>query len=173
MSQNLHNKQNSSSLNAYFEKIYNKYFKLVFFVCLAEIENEEIAKDLTQDTFVLFFKAIMDGTIIKNPKYYLCNSIKNIAINYLKHDVKTISFNDDINAIQSNDCWTINAQNKDFLDEWKNILNNEERSLIEMHYIDGLTFKTISSKTGKPLNSVKSTCRRAIKKIQKRIKYEK
>ena len=156
-------RQNSKEkVNHAFEKIYNGYFKLGMFIALQYL-NEHDAIEVVDDIFVSFFEKVLKEkkNEILNIKQYLCTSIKNSSLKKLKEQRNTLPYNDDI----------------DYQKEEKPIylietlfanLSNEEQYIITERIILNKTFNEISTELHKPLNSIKSTYRRALIKARRK-----
>ena len=98
---------------------------------------------------------------ISNIKQYLCTSIKNNSLKRLKEQRNTLPYNDDIDYQKEEEpiylIETLFAE-----------LSNEEQYIITEHIILDKTFNEIASELNRPLNSIKSTYRRAIMKARKK-----
>ncbi len=162
--------QNSEQL----EFIYNKYYKLVFFVSLEYTHNEEISKDIVQEVFINYYEKVMrPNKQIKDVKAYLCSSSKNLSINEMKNREKISSdYHDDLFSFNDKKP----TDNEKFVIIWNNSLNQNEKEIIGMHVFEEMTFNEISIDKNQSLNTVKSTYRRALQKLKKCLKeqnYEK
>lgn len=128
------------------EKIYNEYFKVVYKYLLCLTHDQEIAEDLTQETFC---KAIMH---VKNFRkdckisVWLCQIAKNLWLNELKKNKKILVT--DIEAI-------VLVGDENIEDEFSNkedlkrlykrvsILDEPMKKIIYLKLIGNLTFKEI------------------------------
>ena len=156
-------RQNSKEkVNYVFEKIYSGYFKLGMFIALQYL-NEHDAIEIVDDIFVSFFEKILKEkkSEILNIKQYLCASIKNSSLKKLKEQRNILPYNDDIDYQKEEEpiylIETLFAE-----------LSNEEQYIITEHIILDKTFNEIASELNRPLNSIKSTYRRAIMKARKK-----
>ena len=77
-----------------FEEIYQKYHKLVFYVALQIVKDEDVAQDIMQDTFVKFMKQIDHYEDQGKIKQYLTTISKNLSLNYIKKAKKEESYDD-------------------------------------------------------------------------------
>ena len=66
-----------------FDQIYSEYNKLVFYVIYQIVKDQEITKDLVQETFLTVYNKI-DQYNGGNFKYWILQIAKHLAINY--HD---------------------------------------------------------------------------------------
>lgn len=151
-----------NKVNCAFEKIYVDYFKLGMFIALQYLDEHD-AVEIVEDVFVSFFEKLLKKKEceIKNIKQYLCTSIKNASLNKIKELKNMLPYNDDIDYQKGEE--SIYLIETLFAD-----LNNEEQYIISEHIILDKTFNEIASELNRPLNSIKSTYRRAIMKARKK-----
>jgi len=156
---------NQERLNIVFEKIYEQYFKLGLFISYQYL-NEFDALEVVEDVFFNFYTKIIESRSfnIKNIKQYLCTSVKNESLKIKKSQSKNTPYNDDIEYK--------NTQKENVISEDEILigLNELEQYIITEHALLDKTFKEISIEINQPLNTVKSTYRRACLKVKKRIK---
>lgn len=77
------NRGNIKEPTSFFEQIYNKYYRLLFFVAFNYLKDEVLVQDVVQGVFVSFFERCLSVDFlnkIKNLKTYLCIATKNAAI---------------------------------------------------------------------------------------------
>ena len=75
---------NRQKLESIFKKIYDSYFKLVYFCISTYINNKEDIEDILADTFLSFYNHLDNIDANKSIKYYLTTIAKNKSINFLK-----------------------------------------------------------------------------------------
>ncbi len=158
---------NSFKIEKVFEEIYYEYGKLVGFVISKYISNKQDIEELIDDVFVSFSKIIMKNDIT-NIKYYLIVQAKNASINFLKskNNKLQIEYNEEYIDNISLD----NSKYYDLINEMKLKLSAEEINIILLHTIYNYSFSEISSKYNKPLPTIASIYKRAIKKFNERTK---
>lgn len=156
-----------SQIHFIFEKIYVTYGKLVYFKIMQYIDNRNDVEELTQDVFVQFYNNLSED--IENIKYYLLSSAKNKAIDFLKSQRINVIFDENILEKQTYET-EFSFEYKEILDKMRNYLNEYEIDLILKHNLDSVTFKDLSIRYNKSLNSVLSTYHRALKKLKKKEK---
>ena len=75
----------TDDLQEAFEEIYNRYVRLVAFVCGKFLSDDEDVKEVTNDVFVHFFNHLSRLDISgQGLKYYLTVSAKNASLNRLR-----------------------------------------------------------------------------------------
>ena len=148
-----------------FEKLYKTYVKLVSFIISKYVDVADDREDLVSDVFVDFYLK-MEG--VENVKYYLVSSAKNKAITYVKKKKKEnivyeeISLNDKDGHGDGSYWQTI--------DDMKNVLTDKEIEIIIKRVIFDMTFKELSVEYDKPLKTIYSVYKRAIKKYRKHVR---
>ena len=158
--------KNDLEIKKFFEQIYQEYFRLLYFISLSYVKNEQVAEDIVQNTFIIFFnKCLKEESIsdILNVKKYLCTIARNesykekqrIILRESSIDVETLSFEENSLIKEA------------YLNDLFKQINDQDIELIINHIFLEKSFKEISLETKVPLNSLKSRYRRAILKVRK------
>lgn len=162
------NKRNIKEPTSFFEQIYNKYYRLLFFVAFNYLKDEVLVQDVVQGVFVSFFERCLSGDFldsIKNLKTYLCIATKNAALKELKRQsLKSYDFDIDELADKGE-----SIHKEYLLFDILNKLSKEEIDLLIDHLCFDKSFGAISKETNVSPNTLKSKYRRAIKKIRLEI----
>lgn len=66
------------------EKLYKLYFKDIYYFALYLSKNEDIAKEITSETFFKFLKYSEKTENISSVKSYIFKIVKNIFLDYLE-----------------------------------------------------------------------------------------
>lgn len=153
--------KNTNLIEEVFENIYYEYGKLVGFIISKYVIRKEDIEEIVDDVFVSFFKAIFK-TKINNIKYYLVVQAKNAAINFIKSKNNTVYDEQYVNSLYDE-----NYHYYIIINEMEKVLTNEEINIILLHDIYNYSFNEISNKYQKPIFTISSIYRRAVKKIKK------
>lgn len=161
------------------KNVINTYTKILYnFIRRFGFTNEE-AEDILQDIFIKVWK-YRDSfdeeksarktwifTITKNTIYDALRKKKNTKI------ISSIDEHDDSGNTQeiedvSSDILTIleHAHNKNILIQSINTLPEDEKTILLLHFEEGMTFSEIAAIFEKPLNTIKSKYRRSLLKIK-------
>lgn len=151
--------QNRNKLESIFKKIYDSYFKLVYFCVSSYINNKEDIEDIVSDTFLSFYNKLDIININGSIKYYLTTTAKNKAINFVKKKKEVSIDETNINISYEN------KPNKLLLDI-KNSLTEDEYNIILDHVLYDIPLATIAKETNINLNTIKSKYLRIIKKLK-------
>jgi RNA polymerase sigma-70 factor (ECF subfamily) len=167
-------KGDESSLEFLIKKNIDSVYSFIF----RQVGDTEIAKDLTQETFIKVWKNIKKFKVDKNFKTWLFTIAKNIMIDFWRKK-KTIPFsdlnseNDEGEAIN----WAENSlvdesplpseifDRENLADELNEIMKNlsdKQREIIWLYHREDFTFVEIGEILKESVNSVKSCYRRGI-----------
>lgn len=150
-----------------FNIIYKEYSYLIFYVALKIVKDNDLAHEITNETFMKFFinKDLIDGH--KNIKYYLVTTAKNLSLNHIKKQERIVELHDNFS-------YEINVSNdfNNYIDKFKDFLNEEELELIIYHLLYDFTFKEIAKEKHTSINVISSKYQRAILKVKKHYKGE-
>lgn len=151
-----------------FNIVYKEYSYLVFYVILQIVKDNDLALELTNETFTNFFINKDNINTSKNVKYYLVTTGKNLAINRMKKDSRIVELSDnytyELNEIDDFDS---------YIEKFKDFLNQEEIDLIVFHLLYDFSFKEIARNKNVSINVISSKYKRAIDKIKKYYKENK
>lgn len=151
-----------------FNIVYKEYSYLVFYVILQIVKDNDLALELTNETFTNFFINKDNINSSKNVKYYLVTTGKNLAINRMKKDSRIVELSDN---------YTYEEKKTDdfdtYIEKFKEFLNKEEIDVIVYHLLYDFSFKEIARNKNVSINVISSKYKRAIDKIKKYYKENK
>lgn len=145
----------------YFEHFVRKYSSIIFSFVFKKIRNVQDTNDIVQNAFIKMYKALdrFDPNLSFYP--YLFTITKNELVNYYRKKESYLPLNE--NIIQ-HDSPLINERT--FLRDLIQNLKKDYQKVIQL-LAEGYSYKEISQKLNKPINTIKTLIRRA--KFQ--IKY--
>ena len=153
-----------------FEKIYNQYYKLVFYVSYNLVKDQELAQDIMQETFVNFMNHVEDYNEEGKIKQYLTTISKNLSLNALKKKVnKEILDEDMILNYSSKDIEMEKVKLKLTLND---TLNEEESKIVTLKILFDYSFKEISENLNQSLGQIQSKYYKALDKLKKHFEKE-
>jgi RNA polymerase sigma-70 factor (ECF subfamily) len=133
-----------------FRSVYEKYSKLVYYVIKKLVRDGEVAKELSQDTFVKMWKKIHSFDQNSNFQAWLLTIAKNTARDYLRCKKKIELCDEDV--IKSN--YFPQKLFDEFDLDCKGILNELEYSIIILSAVYHLKRKEVAEILGKPLGTI-------------------
>lgn len=150
-----------------FNVIFNEYSGLVYYVSLKILKSKSDAEDITNETFLQFYKNKSNIHYAKNIKYYLLTTSKNLSLNLLEKNKKE-------ELLQDKEI--IDNPKEDYFDEYiekfKLFLSNDEIDIVVYHVLYGFKFKEISLMKNVSVNVVTSKYKRILEKIRRYYKGE-
>ena len=149
----------------YFEYIVKKYSQKIYQLIKSKLTLKEDAEDLTQNTFIKFYKAIDHLKEDLPIMPYLSQIAKNELKMFYRSKKKTISLDEKILLVDDR---LITKLEKEEIDLRR--LNHQEKKILLM-LAEGFSYLEIAKKFKKPLNTIKSIIRRA--RIKLKVKSQK
>ena len=151
-----------------FEEIYEMYSRKVFLFLLTKTNNEELAEELTQETF---FHAVQCYDRFKGKSSvltWLCGIAKNVWLKYLWTYQETLSIEDAQENIDDEKEINVQWEQKDVLQLIHN-MNEPSREVMYLRLVSNLSFAEIGEIIGKTENWTRVTFFRGKQKIVKEI----
>lgn len=152
------------------ETMYKEYFETVYKYLICLTHNEDIAEELTQETF---YKAIQKINTFKNNckiSTWLCRIAKNLWYDELKKKkkIKNISENEyfSIQLMTDIEENIISEEDRKILYQRISNLGEQMKKVIYLRIIGNLNFKEIGSILGKTENWARITFYRAKEKLK-------
>ncbi len=142
-------------------EVYLAYRKLLYFIIITIVKDEEEAKDVFQETFL---RALEGRSRVRDPRNleaYLTSTARHLAINRAKQRKPEASY-EDIEELYG-------EEEKDnlYLQEMNPFLTDKESLVAIYRFEYGYSFADIRRLTGMPISSAKRHCKEAVRKIKK------
>ena len=163
-----------------FDEIVNRYSDRIFSFTKRFLVDEALAEDATQETFIKIWKHKKSFDDNRSFTPWIFQIARNTALDMLRKR-KDFSFSqmsavDDSRFEEGIEDETISLAD-DFdtsvlhtaLEKTLEVLSPDQRSVVLLHDVEGLTFEEIGETMAKPMNTVKSHYRRAILALRKRL----
>lgn len=157
---------------AEFEEIYSKYFKDVYRYVLCLSKNENVAEDITQETFFKALKSIDGFKGNCKMSVWLCQIAKNSYFSYLKKEKINFENIDDIAHYSDDGFEQILAGNESAFEIHKLLHNLEEpyKEVFTLRFFGDLSFLKIAELFGKTESWSRVTYHRARIKLKEELK---
>ena len=158
-------------------QLMTSYENLVFSICLKMTGDYFAAQDITQETFISVFEHL-ESLSEGSEKAWICRIASNKCIDYLKSSERKTSPTPEEEMpenVTSRDGPLETFIAKDVLLEFTencSALPDNYKEAARMHFIDGLTAKEISLKTGVPLKNVQTRIYRAREMLKTKMRKE-
>lgn len=158
--------------------IYNQYYPCIYRTAYRYCADENIAKDIVQETFIRAFKYISTYEENENASFeaWLVTIARNEALKYLKNVSKRnemlkeeIELSEEYSSIEAE------IMNRLTIEEIQKIicdLPEVSRAIFLLRYVHDLSYKEISERLNLQENTVRQRAFRVRNFIQKRMKTE-
>lgn len=158
-----------------FEKIYKLYVKAIFRFAYLKVSDNDLAQDITQDTFIRFWRVLSDGEEIKNHKAFLYFIAHGLVVDYYrkkknkvqisldKVDGQLVDIDDELEKKMDMEVQLDGIRSK--LREIK----KEYRDILLLHYVEDLDIPEIAFILKKKENTVRVQIYRALKALKGKL----
>lgn len=154
-----------------FEIIYRKYYRLVYYVALTIVKDENLAQDIMQDTFVSFMNHIEDYNEDGKIKQYLTTISRNLALNAVKRkSAKNEIVDDDLLSHAS----SVNNHNNyiEVMLTLEKTLSLEESNIVSLKVLFDYNFREIAEDLNLSLGVVQAKYYKAMEKLRTHFEKE-
>lgn len=125
--------------------------------------NSEDMKDAVQDTFVAIVQKSDTYQKQTNPQGWVYEITRNKSYDILRKKQKTVPLYENLN--ESDQSWE-NSENRIFLIQISEKLNEEEKTLLALRYWCDMTYKEMSRYMHQPISSIQSKLNRIYEKLK-------
>jgi len=157
-----------------FSKIYDKCIDKIYRFIFLKVNSQEIAQDLSSETFLRGWEAYKSNPKIDNPSAFLYRIARNLVTDYYRQKARTqfvspeavpiIDPNPGIEekAVLNSDLNTIREALPNLSEEYQDV--------IIWHYLDDLSIKEVAEMMGRTEGAARVLLHRALKKLRNVIK---
>ena len=163
-----------ANLRKTFSKIYDQYINKIYRFIFLKVSSQEIAQDLTSETFLRGWESFKNGNKIENPQAFLYKIARNLVIDHYreKGKAKIVSAeyveitdprtNLEEKALSESDLDNIRVALADLRENYQNV--------IIWHYLDDLSISEIAKMLDKSEEATRVQLHRALKALKNELK---
>ena len=156
----------------FFSQIYDDYVNKVYRFVYFKVGTEDIAKDITAETFTKLWRQIYLDNEIKNPSGFLFQTARNMIVDHYRNKDKNPANLDNMAYMVKDDNQDI--EKKVMIDDdMKTIekamtqLSDEHRQAVFMYYVEGEPISEVAKSLNKSSNNARVIIHRGIKQLKK------
>jgi RNA polymerase sigma-70 factor, ECF subfamily len=162
-----------------FETLYNKYYTLLCIIADRIIGDKEISKEIVSNVFLKIWNERENIYIRGAVKPYLCQAVKNSAINYINSkQYRNSRLNNPIDlAFEQHFCESnfqvsaiLEEEMLTFIEREVNSLPESCKRIFLLSRESDLNYKQIAEKLGISVNTVKTQMKIALFKLRENVK---
>ncbi len=136
------------------EELYTKYNNLVYKIAFSILKNKEDAEDVTQTVFIKIHKLDEEKLPSNKELSWLYTVTKNEAITLIRKRNNDIDL-DSIYEIEDKNNEVENIIDKEQFNKMVGKLKNQEKEIVNLKILTGLSFEEISKLVNEPISTVK------------------
>jgi len=156
-----------------FSKIYNQYIDKIYRFIFLKVSSQEIAQDLTSETFLRGWESFKSGNKIENPQAFLYKIARNLVTDHYreKGKIRIVSAdyvkitdprtNLEEKAILNSDLDTVRLALTNLKEDYQNV--------IIWHYLDDLSISEVAKMLEKSEPAVRVQLHRALKSLKNEL----
>lgn len=160
-------------LKSRFESIFALEQDAVFRYCFFRTSNREVALDLTQDSFMRFWDALIENREIKNDRAFLFTISRNLIIDYYRKK-KATSLDSILEEVEDGSLIIADSNTEDinisaearFVLEKIEELDPSDRQVVYLRFIEGMKPKEISEILNVSPNVISVRIVRALERLR-------
>lgn len=157
-----------------FSKIYDEHIDKIYRFIFFKVSSQEIAQDLTSETFLRGWESFKNGNEIENPQAFLYKIARNLVTDHYREKGKTRIVSADYvkitdprtnleeKAILNSDLDTIRLALTNLKEDYQNV--------IIWHYLDNFSISEVAKMLDKSEPAVRVQLHRALKALKNELK---
>ena len=146
-------------VTAKFQKIYDDTYDYIYRYIVSKADTRENAEDMIQNVYLTFYRKMLEGCTILNPKHYLLRIAKN---NMADHYSAAAERRSRITVESIDEHFDIELKKEDIT----------TFNIFMLHFGQGLTLKETASALSMEESTVKTKMYRMLKKLKKSVKED-
>lgn len=162
-----------ANLKKIFSKIYDKYIDKIYRFIFLKVSSEEVAQDLTSETFLRGWESFKNGNKIENPQAFLYQIARNLVTDHYREKARAQFISVDNSpiidpnpgveerAILSSDIETIRRSLANLKEDYQNV--------IIWHYLDDLSIQEVAKMLDRTDEATRVLLHRAIKSLKDKM----
>ena len=162
-----------ANLRKIFSKIYDQHIDKIYRFIFLKVSSQEIAQDLTSETFLRGWESFKNGTKIENPQAFLYKIARNLVTDHYREKGKArvvsaeyasiIDPREDIEeaAVLRSDINTIRLALANLKEDYQNV--------IIWHYLDDLPIQEVAKLLDRTEEATRVLLSRALTSLRKKL----
>lgn len=162
-------------LSSLFENSYNEFSRGIFRYIYFRVSDYELAKDLTSDTFIRYWKVLLKGESIENQKALLYLIAKGLIIDYYRRKKNTNNISIEsiderlLEIVENTEERIYQKQQMEQINLKIKQLKKQYQDVLLLHYVEDLSIKEIASILNRTENAIRVLLHRSLKALQEKL----
>jgi RNA polymerase sigma-70 factor (ECF subfamily) len=151
---------------AAFEALYRRYRGWVVRLAYRFTRDEDVARDVLQETFLYFLQKFPGFTLTANLKTFLYPAVKNLSISGRRKSARYQSTASEQDFLETLEAAETAGSGRAELAAALQHLSEEHRETLLLRFVDDLSLQEIAEAMGVPLGTVKSRLHAALNSLR-------
>jgi len=162
-----------ANLRKIFSQIYDKYIDKIYRFIFLKVNSEEIAQDLTSETFLRGWESFKNGNKIENPQAFLYRIARNLVIDHYREKGRTqvvsAEFAPIVDPREDLEEKAILTSDVDRIKQVLVNLKEDYQNVIIWHYLDDLPIQEVAKMLDRTEEATRVLLSRALKTLKQSI----
>lgn len=161
------------NLKKIFSQIYDEYIEKIYRFVFLKVNSQEIAEDLTSETFLRGWESFKNGNNIENPQAFLYQIARNLVTDYYRErgraQVISAEFTPIIDPRQNLEENAILASDINIIRQALANLKEDYQNVIIWHYLDDLPISEVAKLLDRSEEATRVLLHRALKELKNKL----
>jgi len=157
-----------------FSKIYDQYINKIYRFVFLKVSSQDVAQDLTSETFLRGWESFKNKTDIENPQAFLYQIARNLVVDFYREKGKAnFVSTESVQIIDPREDLEEKANFKFDLEKIKVVLadlREDYQNVIIWHYLDDLPIQQVANMMDRSEDATRVLLHRALKSLKERIR---
>ena len=162
-----------ANLRKIFSQIYDKYIDKIYRFVFLKVNSQEIAQDLTSETFLRGWESFKNGNKIENPQAFLYRIARNLVIDHYREKGRTqivsAEFAPIVDPREDLEEKAILTSDVDRIKQVLVNLKEDYQNVIIWHYLDDLPIQEVAKMLDRTEEATRVLLSRALKTLKQSI----
>jgi len=162
-----------ANLRKVFSKIYDQYINKIYRFIFLKVNSQEIAQDLTSETFLRGWESFKNGNKIENPQAFLYKVARNLVTDYYREKAKTQVVSAEFVPVADPrpglDERVMLGSDLEVVRRALAILKEDYQNVIIWHYLDDLPIQEVAEMMGRTEETTRVLLHRALKALRQKL----
>jgi len=162
-----------ANLRKIFSQIYDRYIDKIYRFIFLKVNSQEIAQDLTSETFLKTWEKFKQGNPIENPQAFLYQTARNLVIDHYREKGKahiiSTEFAPIIDPREDLEEKTLSRSDLDTVKLALKNLKEDYQNVIIWHYLDDLPIQEVAKMVDKSEETTRVLLSRALKALRNEL----
>ena len=146
-----------------------RYAPQIAAICWSFFKDQEQMADVSQQLFITLSEKLMKMEVHKNFRSWLCTLVKNQLIDFTRRRQLHHTYINQAIEKPTFEKIQLDFDQKTLVKEALNLLNERQRTCVELHYFQHLSYREVAKEMNLSFDQVRGVMGRSINKLRKHL----